>query len=162
MVAAARRQGLPVLLDTVKDVGPALAAGVDVLKVNAAELQALSGSDDIVGGAQRCRQRYGLRWVGVTAGPGTAWLVGTDAVLRYDLPRLAGVRSTIGAGDCATGVLLERVAVAGWGREAMAAGFADALAAASASCLTDVPAQFDPAMAARLRAGLTWHSSRGG
>lgn len=156
ITAAARRRGVPVLLDNVKGSGPALAAGVDVLKVNAAELRELTGVAEVCAGARQCLAQYGLRWVGVTDGPGQAWLVGPDTVLRYDLPRLEHPRSAIGAGDCATGILLARMVATGLGREAMEAAFADALAAASASCLTDVPAGFDPAAAADLRRRLTW------
>jgi sugar/nucleoside kinase (ribokinase family) len=77
-------------------------------------------------------------------------------VLCYEVPHLDGVRSTVGAGDCATGILLAHIASGGLAAPAMAEAFADALAAASASCLTDVPAQFDPADADRLRSRLRW------
>jgi tagatose 6-phosphate kinase len=158
IAAAARRRGVPVLLDTVKAVGPALAAGIDVLKVNAAELRGLTGLAGIPAAARLCLEQHRVRWVGVTDGPGVAWLVGPGTTLRYELPRLDGVRSTIGAGDCASGILLERIAATGLEATAMPAAFADALAAASASCLTDIPALFDPAQAARLRQRLTWRA----
>jgi len=159
IAAAARRQRVPLLLDNVRGSGAALAAGVDVLKVNAAELRELTGIAEVCPGARQCLRDHRLRWVGVTDGPGRAWLVGPDTALCYELPRLERPRSAIGAGDCATGVLLERMVAAGLGAAAMEAAFADALAAASASCLTDIPARFDPAVAAALRAGLTWGRS---
>ncbi len=151
VAAAARQRGVPVLLDTVKEVRPTLAAGVDVLKVNAGELRELTGETDPLAGARQCRARFGVTWVGVTDGPRAAWLVGPGTVRRFATPRLRDTRSTVGAGDCATGILLGRLPLAMGDEEAVAAAFADALAAATASCLTDIPASFDPAEAARLR-----------
>jgi tagatose 6-phosphate kinase len=151
---AARAAGARVVLDGVTGVGPALDAGVDVLKVNAAELRQLTGRDDLADAARACLGRYRLTWLGVTAGPDAAWLFGPDLAVRYDLPRLEAVRSTIGAGDCATGILLARLAGTDLQRTTVVEAFAAALAAASASCLTDIPALFEPATAARLRAAI--------
>jgi tagatose 6-phosphate kinase len=153
---AARAAGALVVLDGVSGVGPALAAGVDILKINAAELRLLSGIDDLETAGRHCLERYRLRWLGVTAGPDTAWLFGPETVVRYELPRLDGVRSTIGAGDCATGILLGRSAGSDLSRTALIEAFAAALAAASASCLTDTPAWFEPAEAARIRERIAW------
>lgn len=159
---AARRAGRLVVLDGVSGVGAALAAGVDLLKVNAAELRILAGETDLANAARRCAQRWGVRWVGVTDGPGAAWLFGPATAVRFELPRLDGVRSTIGAGDCATGVLLLRLAGTALGAAAVIAAFAEALAAAAASCLTDTPAQYDPAVAASVRARLVVSRLSGG
>jgi tagatose 6-phosphate kinase len=153
---AARAAGALVVLDGVSGVGPALEAGVDLLKINAAELRLLTGVDDLRAAAGRCRERYRLPWLGVTAGPEAAWLFGPEVAVRYELPHLHGVRSPIGAGDCATGILLGRSAGTDLGRELLIETFAAALAAASASCLTDIPALFAPAEAARIRAQIRW------
>lgn len=157
LAAAARAAGARVVLDGVSGVGATLDTGVDVLKINAAELRLLtSDGADLAAAGRACLKRYRLRWLGVTAGPDSAWLFGPGLTVRYELPCLEGVRSTIGAGDCATGVLLGRSAGNDLAREPMIAAFAAALAAASASCLTDVPALFDPAAAARIQAQMRW------
>lgn len=148
---AARAAGALVVLDGVTGVGAALAAGVDLLKVNAAELRVLAGAVDLATAARQCRARWGVGWIGVTDGPGAAWLFGPDGATRFDLPRLDRVRSTIGAGDCVTGVLLQRLAGSALSAATVGTAFAEALAAAAASCLTDTPAEFDPAVAAELR-----------
>jgi len=159
---AARQAGLLVALDGVTGVGPALTAGVSLLKVNAAELRALSGLADLTAAARHCAERWAVPWTGVTDGPATAWLFGRETTVRFDLPPLEGLRSTIGAGDCATGVLLQRLVGTDLNAATVSAAFAEALAAASASCLTDTPAQFDPAVAADLRRRLRVTASTDG
>jgi tagatose 6-phosphate kinase len=153
---AARAAGALVILDGVSGVGATLEAGVDILKINATELRILANRSDLEAAARYCLGRYRVRWLGVTAGPEAAWLFGPGVTVRYDLPALAAVRSPIGAGDCATGILLGRCAGTDRGRDTLIAAFAAALAAASASCLTDLPALFVPAQAADLQAHLRW------
>ncbi len=149
---AARAAGAVVLLDGVKGVGATLEAGVDLIKINAGELRLLSGLDDLAAAAAQCRRRWRLGWLGVTAGPEAAWLFGPGVTRRWRLPRLQGLRNTTGAGDCASGIWLQRLAGRRLDDAAVAAAFVEALAAASASCLTDPPSAFDPACAAVLRA----------
>jgi tagatose 6-phosphate kinase len=147
---AARAAGALVVLDSPTGVGPALEAGVDILKINAAELRLLTGCDNLETAARHCLERYRVRWLGVTAGPGTAWLFGAGLAVRYELPPLDAVRSPIGAGDCATGILLGRCAGTDLAQPTLIEAFRLALASASASCLTDIPALFDPLEAERL------------
>ena len=154
LAGAARRGGAMVLLDGMTGAGLALAAGVDLLKLNLGEFLALTGAATAAAAARLCRERYGVAWIGVTDGPRPAYLFGPGLQQRWSLPPLPGQGSSIGAGDCATGVLLQRLAGRDLERETVTAAFAAALAAASASCLTDVPALYDPVQAERLRAGL--------
>lgn len=151
---AARAAGALVLLDGVSGVGATLDVGVDLVKINTAELRVLSGLDDLAAAAAQCRRRWRIGWLGVTAGPAAAWLFGPAGARRWRLPHLADRRNTTGAGDCASGIWLQRLAGRALTDDAVAAAFLDALAAASASCLTDLPSAFDPARAAELRAAI--------
>ncbi|NLF16038.1 MAG: hypothetical protein GX595_02120 [Lentisphaerae bacterium] len=151
---AARAAGAVVLLDGVSGVAATLESGVDLVKINAGELRALSGLDDLAAAAAQCRRRWRIGWLGVTAGAAAAWLFGPGAARRWRLPRLEGLRNTTGAGDCASGIWLQRLAGRALDDAGVAAAFVDALAAASASCLTDLPSAFDPARAAGLRAAI--------
>jgi fructose-1-phosphate kinase PfkB-like protein len=152
-VRAARHRGIPVLLDGYRGVLPTLQAGVELLKVNAAELCALMERDDLAGAAADCLAAFPVRWLAVTAGGGQAHLFRAGEKWDFTLPKLERVLNPIGAGDTAAAVLLAQVA----GRRAlleepagMVGAFRQALAAASASCLTPEPARFDPAAAATL------------
>lgn len=79
--------------------------------------------------AARALVKGGARMVVVTLGARGAILRGE---LRADAPGVAAdVRSTVGAGDTLTGVLLARLALSGWYPAAVAAGLRDAVAAAA-------------------------------
>lgn len=160
-VAAAAPPGAPVILDAVNEVEPTLAAGVDLLKVNAGELAQLSGCENPAAGARALQARFPLRWIACTAGAGDALLLGAEGTWRFVLPRLPRVVNPIGGGDCVTGVLLWRLAgddAAGKARrlapEQLVPAFRDALACACASCLEAAPAAFAPARARALAASI--------
>ncbi len=158
-IAAAARPRALVLLDACRSVEPTLQAGIDVLKINAAELRLLTGCADMPAAARLLAQRYGPLWIAVTAGPDAAFLFGAGGAWRFALPPLTGVRNPIGAGDTTAGVFLWHLTKARGADlpasrlvpEAVIAAYKEALAAASASCLTLTPAAFDPAVATDLR-----------
>lgn len=145
--------GVPVLLDAVKDIGATLTVGVHIVKINAAELRELSQNADIATAAQILLGRHGLlRWLAVTDGHRPAWLFSRARVWHFALPALPRVVSAIGGGDCTAAILCRRIAEKPAAEDEMAGFFAEALACASASCLTDTPSVFDPADAQRILA----------
>jgi sugar/nucleoside kinase (ribokinase family) len=76
--------------------------------------------------------KAGARLVVITFGSGGAILRGG---LRADASGVAvQVRSTIGAGDAVTGLLLARLALAGFYPPAAAVALPDAMAAGAAAC----------------------------
>jgi sugar/nucleoside kinase (ribokinase family) len=76
--------------------------------------------------------KAGAQMVVITLGAEGAILRGE---LRLDVPgRPAAVRSTIGAGDVLTGVLLARLATSGFYPAAAAAALSDAVAESAAAC----------------------------
>ena len=145
-----------VLLDGIKGVEKTLETGIDLLKINASELTQLAGDADIATAARVCFGRYAVRYIGVTDGPGTAYMFSPENAWRLQLPRLDSVQSAIGAGDCASAALLldcvhRRQANGALSSSDVVEAFAHALACASASCLTAAPAAFDDAQAAQIR-----------
>jgi tagatose 6-phosphate kinase len=166
---AARARGLPVLLDGVRGVLPTLEAGVDLLKINASELAGLAETtaDAPPAAAAVVLKRFPkLDRLAVTAGPRTAFLFDRRHAWALRLPPLpAAVVNPIGAGDTTGGVLLAQIVnrrqlfadAAAPATDAtdsawLAWAFRDALACASASCLTAAPAVFDLATARALAA----------
>lgn len=152
----AAMHGVPVLLDAVKDIAATLQAGVTMLKINAAELRELGGADDVAESAQRlCRRFAALAWLAVTDGPRPAQLFSRSRSWRFTLPALPRVVSAIGGGDCTAAILCRRLAEKPDATDELMADFyAEALACASASCLTDTPSVFDPAEAMKIRAAI--------
>jgi tagatose 6-phosphate kinase len=151
-----------VVLDACRGVEPALAAGPSVVKINRTELLGLAGSGDeeTVAAARRLLGRFPIGVLAVTAGPDAACLVGRRRAWSFAVPRLADVANPLGAGDCATAGLLLH-ALTAWpapdlggtplpADEVWVEPFRQALACASASCLTTGPAEFDPRTAAEL------------
>ncbi len=154
IAACAQTLALPLLLDAFNDVTATLAVGVTLLKINAAELRQLSGEDDLLTGARALLTHYHIPWLGITAGADRAWLFSQEAIYSYTLPRLRNVVSAIGAGDCVTAILARRLAEEPRGTK-MAEHFSEALACASASCLTDTPSLFALEVAAELQKQIT-------
>ena len=76
--------------------------------------------------------KAGARLVVITLGPRGALLRGE---IRADAPGVAAaVRSTVGAGDSVTAVLLARLALAGWYPPAAAVALRDAVTAGAEAC----------------------------
>lgn len=139
IIEQARDAGRPTLLDGYQRVHLALHAGPTVLKLNADELRHLSGRSNLEDGAFECLTQYPLQILAVTDGPQPAFLFTRHASWQFDQPVIE-VRNAIGAGDCASAILLRELIA---GQEPQDA-FRAALAAANASCLTDLPASFRP------------------
>ncbi len=171
IAAAARSCGIPLLLDAYRGVAPVLEAGVEILKINAAELRELTGTPDLDSAAATLMARHpGTGCLAVTDGSGPARLFLPGSAWEFRLPHLDGVVNPIGAGDCTSGVFLLRLTQAaaghstppsGTGRpctprlaalpaEAVAEAFREALACACASCLEEQPAAFSPAAARQI------------
>ncbi len=163
LAMAARAGGISVLLDAYRGVAPVLDAGVDILKINAAELRELAGKPDTGAAAAALFAQYPrTACLAVTDGPGDARLFLRNAAdsatsWRLPLPKLPRIMNPIGAGDCTAGVLLLRlVQTADSARaDAVVEAFREALACACASCLEERPACFDAGAAARLRDAIT-------
>jgi tagatose 6-phosphate kinase len=147
IVQAAREAGKPVLLDSYRQVRPALAAGPTILKINAEELRHLSGRVNLEDAAFDSLTQYPLQMLAVTDGPRPAFLFTRRESWQFDQPSLS-VRSAIGAGDCATAIMLRDLIAGAPPQEA----FRHALAAANASCLTEQPCRFVPKDVDALRA----------
>jgi sugar/nucleoside kinase (ribokinase family) len=99
-----------------------------LVRATAAEAELMTGESDPEQAA-RALLKGGARMVVLTRGAHGAILRGE---LRVDVPGVASqVRSTVGAGDTLTGVLLARLALSGWYPAAAAAALPDAVAEAA-------------------------------
>ncbi len=149
----AQQAGIPVLLDAFRDILATLAIGVHMLKINAGELRELSGESDLGTGARKILSAWPVTWLAVTDGPDAAWLFTAKKTWRFAIPLLPKIISPIGAGDCAAAILVRRLAEK-TAPEKMPTCFTEALACASASCLTAYPSVFDPEEAEKIRSSI--------
>jgi fructokinase len=102
-----------------------------LVRCNYAEAALMTGEEDPERAALAI-VKGGARMVVITLGPHGAILRGE---LRADVPGVrADVRSTIGAGDTLTGVLLARLAITGFYPSAVAAALREAVAEAARAC----------------------------
>ena len=86
-----------------------------------------------------------VSWLAVTDGAACAWLFSEGGrAWVYEIPPVSGLVSAIGCGDCVAAIMTRRLSEQP-DEEGMAAGFAEALGCASASCKTETPSIFDPA-----------------
>jgi fructokinase len=105
--------------------------GALLVRTNAVEAEMMTGESEPERAAVALL-KAGARMVAITLGARGALLRGE---LRADVPGVpVQVRSTIGAGDAFTGVLLARLALAGFYPAAAAAALRDAVAAGAAAC----------------------------
>ena len=105
--------------------------GTLLVRANAREAAVMTGEDDPERSALALL-KAGAQMVVITLGPEGAILRGE---LRVDVPgRPAAVRSTIGAGDVLTGVLLARLATSGFYPAAVAAALPEAVAQSALAC----------------------------
>lgn len=129
-----------VLLDGCRKVEDLLETGqVRILKVNEEELSELCETADLRKAADLCLERWGIEWVGVTAGPEQAWLIGQNDTFSFKIPPVQA-RNPIGAGDTVAGVMMRFLLDGGAPERAFRYG----LAAASASCESLTGAEFSP------------------
>ncbi len=145
LAGIARRNGVPFILDAFKGILPMLETGVTLLKINSFELSQLAEGADTVERAAKLMAKYPLvEGLAVTDGSDPAMLFAKDAVWRISVPRLPKVVSAIGAGDCCAAIMTRRISE-GIAKDDYPQAFAEALACASASCMTDTPSVFDTA-----------------
>ncbi len=131
--------------DSVAGLTPEVLSRVDWLKVNAEEYRALAPS-----------LAAPLPSLLITDGARPAFVKPRGAASAYcAVPRLDDVVNPIGAGDTVTAMLADGLLR---GLDARAAA-ARALAAAAASCLNELPAEWDEADAVRLEAGIRWRDA---
>lgn len=146
---AAGRGALTVLDTSGAPLLDALGARPDVVKPNAAELLAATGSEDAGAGAERLRA-LGARSVVVSSGPGGLLAVTPDGRRRAVPPeRLAG--NPTGAGDACVAALAAGLADgAGW-----PAALREAVALSAAAVVRPVAGEVDAAVYERLRTTVT-------
>ena len=105
--------------------------GAVLVRANAGEAAVMTGEDDPERAALALL-KAGARMVVLTLGARGAILRGD---LRLDVPgRPAAVRSTIGAGDTLSGILLARLATSGYYPPAVAAALPEAVAQSALAC----------------------------
>ena len=145
--ASARTAGKPVILDAYKGIHQTLEGGVDFLKINRAELTALTGSADMIESLQLLRRNGSPAVLAVTDGGDDAFLADSEGIWMFSLPPVEPFTNPIGAGDTCTAVMFLEFLAGRAPEEAFACG----LAAASASCMTSFPAVYSRTDAERLR-----------
>ncbi len=131
---------IPVFMDAVQYADGALAAGIDILKVNDEEIRQIGGRKDIRQAAEACMKKYPVKSIAVTAGAGNAFLFSRAGSYEYSIPPVQDIVNPLGAGDTVGAVMLAETCA---GKD-IADSFATGLAAGSASCMCELPAFFDP------------------
>ena len=147
LVSIASEQKKPVLMDACKGIENALTAGVTILKINKSELQGLSGADSVEEGIRFCFEKYPLEVIAITAGKDSAVIGTRQKITRISVPQISNAINPIGAGDTCAGVFFSEYLSGSEPAEAFACG----LSAATASCMTGTPAQYDKNTALLLR-----------
>lgn len=148
--AAARRHDLPLLVDACKAIEPLLTAGGRIfIKINRAELAALTGVSGICNGIRTLFARFPIAGAAITDGAGAAFAGDGRRIVRYTLPEVEVV-SPLGCGDSASAVLLSEIV----NGEELFTAFRAALGAACANCLSARSGDFTRADADRLAAAI--------
>jgi 6-phosphofructokinase 2 len=155
--ATAAAMGKPVLLDAYKGIGEALNRGVTVLKINSGELSALTGCRTIEEGIRICLENFQLQTVAITAGKDFAVIGDRKRIVRIGIPRIENAVNPIGAGDTCAGVFFSNY-IAGMDS---ADAFMLGLCAATASCMTGTPAQYDKSTAESLLKKISFTELKG-
>ena len=101
----AKKEGKPLIVDSYKGILPVLEAGIDILKINRRELEALSESNDVFAGGTKIRKRYPVSVLAVTDGPEKACLFSDEGFTECPVPKIDKVINPIGAGDTVSAVL---------------------------------------------------------
>lgn len=131
-VSLAVSNGVPVLVDALAGIEKILSLqGRIILKVNAEEFCKIIGCADIVEAHKKAASRYPGKIFAVTNGGENALLSDGESLYTYILPEISAV-SPLGAGDTAAAVMSALYAQG----ETVWEAFKNALAAASANCLS--------------------------
>ena len=147
--------GLPLLADNVEFCRRLRGDGQGVvLKINADEVRKCTGEATVPAALEQLHERFPRLTAGITDGPEAAWLLEPFGrrLVRFILPRLERVVNPLGAGDTCSAVFISRLL----GGFSAPEAFADALSAASASCLTDLCGDFSSQTALDLRMKTVW------
>lgn len=139
-VQMAQKSEKLLLIDSWKNIAQVLqyASGA-ILKINADELKALTGIDNVNTALKLLFDSYGLKAAAITNGSGNAYFAADGKLYNYTLPKLPKIVNPVGSGDTASAVLLSSLL----DDIACEDAFAYALAAASANCLSMKCGEFE-------------------
>lgn len=144
--AAAKQCGLKILLDSYQNVQPILKVGVDILKINRDELLTLAGVKSTESAMMEVMTRFPIHCLAITDGADSAWIADSDGIHSLQVPSVPTVRNPIGSGDTCSAVMFSEFLNGNSCLESFQLG----LAAASANCMTDLPALFKKEIAQEL------------
>ena len=140
-------QNKPVLIDAYKNIVEVLPVCRNGLfKINADELRALSGINDVPEAMKMLLQVYPLACVAITDGAERAFFGNNSGIYTYNIPYIREVVNPVGSGDTVSAVFFSEY-LAGTAPEK---AFACGLAAASANCLSMKCGEFDRSCAEEL------------
>ncbi len=138
--------GVPILIDALIGLPEVLSqSGTVILKVNLEELFKITGESEVFAAHRKAQKNYPGKIFAVTNGKDTATLSCDGKIFEYILPEIQVV-NPLGSGDTASAVMSALCSKNIPYQEA----FKQALAAASANCLTAQAGEYDPHMAAQL------------
>ena len=155
--AIAAKHGRPLLIDSYQNLRPVFESNTELwLKINTDELRAMTGEADVCAGLAKVFGSSSVKLAAITDGPGKAYASDGRSVVAYELPALERIVNPIGCGDTASAV---------WASELLCGtdpfeAFRQALAAASANCLSAFPGSFSPADAEEIARGIRMEATR--
>ncbi len=154
LVTAARKAGVPALVDTDGDwLRAGAAAGPALVKINRAELQGVVGAGaEVLAGARTLRDS-GPALVAITCGAEGLVAVGAATAWQATPPRAVHGNPT-GAGDAASAALARWLAAGGEGTAPVPAALADAVALSAAAVAAPQAGSFDAGLYAELRGAI--------
>ena len=127
-----------VCLDAHQNVMPALKSSkVNLLKINQEELRKVTGLEDLHESVEQLLEDFPETTLAITDGPGTAWFFSRNVQYKYSIPKI-NCLNPIGAGDTVTGVTVAQFL----SDYELDDAFQYGLAAATASCLSYIGADF--------------------
>ena len=146
-VEAFVQQGKTVLIDSYKNIADVLTAGKNaLLKINAEEVQTLSGVDNVVEAVKMLLNAYPLTCIAITDGAARAYLGSRNGFFELNVPAIKEVVNPVGSGDTVSAVFLSEY-LAGTPAET---AFAYGIAAASANCLSMKCGEYERSTAEKL------------
>lgn len=134
-----------IIVDSYKGLGKTLkSVSIDVLKINADELKALAGEEKVKNGIAVLRNKFDIKVIIVTNGKRPVTVSTGNHVYELVLPVLRRTMNPIGAGDTSAAILLNEFSkVNELTDDIIIEVCTKAFSAASASCFTFIPGQFD-------------------
>ncbi len=135
----AAQAGIPVLVDSYRDIQPVFDTGVEIfLKINADELKNMTGMETVSAGLKQVFTNSSVRGAAITDGAANAYASDGKRIVTYRLPKLEKIINPIGCGDTASAVWMSELSDGNDPAEA----FRIALGSASANCLSAFPGSF--------------------